>query len=159
MWYGGVRVIITDEQDRLLLVCQHHEDRDIWMLPGGAIEEGENAMMAAKREVLEETGLQVRVEDLIWHVEEVSEKRGQRFVNYFMAVILDGECKLGWDPELGPDGQVLREIRFMSPSEVSTIPHLYPAYIKDEIWDILKRYRKGIPRKHSVYRNREQFIV
>ena len=159
MWQGGVRVILTDEQDRLLLVCQHHEDRDIWMLPGGAIEEGENAMEAAKREVLEETGLQVRVRDLIWHVEEVSEKRGQRFVNYFIADIEDGECKLGWDPELGPEGQVLREVRFMNAAEVTAIPHLYPTYIKDEIWDILMRYRKGIPRTHSVYRNREQFSV
>ena len=43
-----------------------------------AIEEGENAMEAAKREVLEETGLHIRVIDLVWHVEEVSPKRGQR---------------------------------------------------------------------------------
>ncbi len=159
MWYGGVRVIISDEQDRLLLVCQHHEGRDIWMLPGGAIEEGENAMEAARREVLEETGLSIRVEELIWHVEEVSEKRGQRFVNYFMASTLDGECRLGWDPELGEDGQVLKEIRFMGQAEVEAIPHLYPPYIKDEIWDILMRYRKGMPRMHSVYRIRSQFNV
>ena len=68
MWFGGVRVIVKDEKGRVLLVCQRHEGRDIWMLPGGAIEEGENAVEAAKREVLEETGLSISVEELIWHI-------------------------------------------------------------------------------------------
>ena len=44
MWIGGVRAIILDEGDRMLLVKQHHEGRDIWMVPGGMIEEGEGAM-------------------------------------------------------------------------------------------------------------------
>ncbi len=152
-------MIVSDEEGRLLLVCQHHEGRDIWMLPGGGIEEGENAVEAAGREMLEETGLQVRVEELVWHVEEVSSKRGQRFVNYFAASAEGGQFGLGWDPELGPDGQVLREIRFMDRSQVETIPHLYPAFLRDEVWDILKRRKEGMPRIHSVYRNREQYNV
>ena len=41
MWVGGVRVIVFDDDDRLLMIRQHHEDRDIWMVPGGGIEEGE----------------------------------------------------------------------------------------------------------------------
>ena len=76
MGWSYVRVIVRDGSCRLLLVCQRHEDRDIWMLLGGAIEEGENAMEAARREVLEETGLHVRVIDLVWHVEEVSPSMG-----------------------------------------------------------------------------------
>lgn len=71
-----------DDKNRMLMVCQHHEDRDIWMVPGGGIEEGESSLEAAVREVDEETGLDVQIEKLLWHVEEVSE-RGQRFVNFF----------------------------------------------------------------------------
>ena len=37
MWVGGVRVIVFDDDDRLLMIRQHHEDRDIWMVPGGGI--------------------------------------------------------------------------------------------------------------------------
>ena len=57
MWTGGVRVIILDDENRMLMVKQHHEDHDIWMVPGGGIEAGENAAEAAVREVKEETGL------------------------------------------------------------------------------------------------------
>ena len=30
MWTGGVRVIILDDENRMLMVKQHHEDHDIW---------------------------------------------------------------------------------------------------------------------------------
>ena len=89
MWIGGVRVIVMDDKNRMLMVCQHHEDRDIWMVPGGGIEEGESSLEAAVREVDEETGLDVQIEKLLWHVEEVSE-RGQRFVNFFLGRMTGG---------------------------------------------------------------------
>lgn len=82
MWIGGVRVIVMDDKNRMLMVCQHHEDRDIWMVPGGGIEEGESSLEAAVREVDEETGLDVQIEKLLWHVEEVSE-RGQPVCEFF----------------------------------------------------------------------------
>ena len=59
MWKGGVRVILLDGNQRMLLVRQRHEGKDIWMVPGGGIEEGENAVEAGIREVREETGLSV----------------------------------------------------------------------------------------------------
>ena len=61
MWTGGVRAIVLDDSKRMLLVRQHHDGKDIWMVPGGGIEDGENAAEAAIREVEEETGLQIGV--------------------------------------------------------------------------------------------------
>ena len=109
MWVGGVRVILLDDEKRMLLVRQHHEDRDIWMVPGGHIEEGESAVDAAIREVKEEAGLDIGIDGLLWHIEEVSD-RGQRFVNFFNASLKgDGQtAKLGFDPELSENEQVLR---------------------------------------------------
>jgi acetyl-CoA carboxylase carboxyl transferase subunit beta len=60
-----------DDNHRVLVVCQHHEDKDIWMVPGGGIEEGEDTLQACIREVMEETGLEIEEGDLHWHVEEV----------------------------------------------------------------------------------------
>lgn len=154
MWAGGVRVAVIDDQGRALLVRHHYEaeGRDVWMLPGGAIEEGETSRDAAIREALEETGLVVSVGRLLWHVEEAGE-RGQRFVNFFTANIIGGKPELGQDPELG-EGQVLDDIAFFSQEEMETIENLYPAYLKSELWEALEAENS-----HETYRIREELPV
>lgn len=138
MWVGGVRVIILDNEKRVLMVRQHHEGKDIWMVPGGGVEAGENSRDAGAREVLEETGLQVKMGRLVWHVEEVSAERGHRFVNFFLAELTGGNLELGMDPEFDQEHQVLREVRFMSREELSHLEVLYPEYLKDELWSFLE---------------------
>ena len=137
MWVGGVRVVILDNKNRVLMVCQHHEDKDIWMVPGGGIEEGEDTIHAGVRELLEETGLEIEMGPLLWHVEEVSESRGQRFVNFFMGRLVGGDMHLGMDPEFDEMHQVLRDVKFMTKEELQAAEHVYPVYLKDELWDIL----------------------
>jgi 8-oxo-dGTP diphosphatase len=136
MWHGGARVIIINEQNQILLVSHRYPERDLWMPPGGAIEASETSSDAAIREVKEETGLNVEIKKLIWHVEEVSESRGQRFVDYFLAEITGGMLSLGEDPELG-DSQVLNDIGFFSQEEITKLENVYPYYIRDELWKIL----------------------
>ena len=138
MWTGGVRAIVLDDDKRMLLVRQHHDGRDIWMVPGGGIEDGESAAQAAIREVKEETGLDIGLDGLLWHVEEVSE-RGQRFVNFFLGHLTGGTdgMALGEDPELAKDAQVLREVAFLDRDKVAKLEVLYPEYLKDEFWQLL----------------------
>ena len=138
MWTGGVRVIVLDEENRILMVKHDHPERTVWMVPGGGIEEGESSAQAAAREVFEETGLEVEVSGLVWHVEEVSE-RGQRFVNFFRARVTGGELKLGHDPELAGEEQVLADIRFMSREEVAALENLYPEVLRHELWQHLEQ--------------------
>ena len=149
MWIGGVRVIIFDDKKRILLVKQSHEGRDIWLVPGGGIEDGESAAQAAVREVREETGLDIEVLRMIWHVEEVSE-RGQRFVNFFTARITGGTLELGADPEFDEDHQVLREVRFMTRDEVQNIENIYPEYLRNELWELSDDDMSG----HDVFKMR-----
>ena len=152
MWTGGVRVILLDKENRMLLVRQHHEDRDIWMVPGGRIEEGESAVEAAVREVREETELDVVITRLLWHVEEVSQ-RGQRFVNFFLGELLEDadHLRLGYDPELKDTEQVLREARFLSREEMAGLEVLYPEFLKDEFWELLD----GGKLEYNAFRMRE----
>ena len=139
MWVGGVRVVILDDKNRVLMVCQHHEERDIWMVPGGGIEDGEDTLHAGIRELLEETGLEIEMGPLLWHVEEVSESRGQRFVNFFMGRLVGGDMHLGMDPEFDDSHQVLKDVKFMTREELQAAEHVYPVYLKDELWDILEQ--------------------
>jgi 8-oxo-dGTP diphosphatase len=59
----GVFALIFDEQGRVLLA--HRNDIDWWNLPGGGMEAGETVDEAMRREVREETGLEVEVEQLV----------------------------------------------------------------------------------------------
>lgn len=139
MWVGGVRVIILDEEKRVLVVRQRHEGKDIWMVPGGGIEEGEDTLQAGIREVMEETGLEIEMGPLLWHVEEVSEERGQRFVNFFMGKLTGGSMHLGMDPEFDATHQVLKEVRFMTKEELMAEENVYPVYLRDELWNVLDK--------------------
>lgn len=151
MWIGGVRVIILNEENKMLMVKQHHEEKDIWMVPGGGIEDGESSFEAAEREVFEETGIKVKTDRLIWHVEEVSD-RGQRFVNFFMAEIAGGSLKLGMDPEFDAEHQVLREVGFFSKEEIMSLDNIYPEYLRDEFWRVLEGNYLG----YNVFKVREK---
>lgn len=53
----GAAILIVDQEHRLLLMKR--SDSGCWGPPGGAVEPGEYVEQAAKRETLEETGLEV----------------------------------------------------------------------------------------------------
>ncbi|WP_424004707.1 NUDIX hydrolase [Haloarcula salina] len=58
--HWAVGALVTDTDDRSLFV---YED-DTWKLPGGGVEAGENREAAVVREVREETGVEITVDDL-----------------------------------------------------------------------------------------------
>ena len=60
---GCSAVIFNSQKDKVLLT--RRSDDGSWCVPGGGMDPGESAEETCKREVLEETGLQVRVLRLI----------------------------------------------------------------------------------------------
>jgi len=59
----GCSAAIFDEQGRVLLTKRR--DNGQWCLPSGGVEPGESVAEACEREVLEETGLRVRVKRFV----------------------------------------------------------------------------------------------
>ncbi|RLE48819.1 MAG: NUDIX hydrolase [Candidatus Methanomethylicota archaeon] len=61
----GVGAVIIDNEKRILLVRRAAPPgRGLWAIPGGIVKLGEKLKEAVKREVKEETGLEVEVGDL-----------------------------------------------------------------------------------------------
>ena len=59
----SVTAIVRNDAGELLLV--HKTDNNLWALPGGGVDPGDSVTMAVVREVKEETGIDVEVDDLV----------------------------------------------------------------------------------------------
>lgn len=102
---GGV--IIND--DKILLVKRAKPpNKGVWAIPGGKVEFGETVFDAVKREIREETNLEVIPEELLAIVEIIKEG--------FHYVILDFICRVS-SGELRPSSDAL-EARFFSLDEI-----------------------------------------
>lgn len=101
----GVGAVVFRE-DRVLLVQRGREPSyGKWSIPGGLVELGESLQEAVVREVREETGLDVKVRDLVASLDRVIlDEKGKVEYHYILLDFLC-ECEEG---ELRPGSDVLQ---------------------------------------------------
>jgi 8-oxo-dGTP diphosphatase len=88
----GVGAIII-HQSKILIVKRANEPaKGLWSVPGGVVELGEYLHKAIKREVKEETGLEVGIERLIDAVDNIIFDEEGRIQYHY--VLLDYLCQL-----------------------------------------------------------------
>ncbi len=105
---------ILIQEDNILLAQIHSpiKDKLVWMPPGGGLTFGESMKDCLKREFKEETNLSVEVNDLV-HVNELLHKPYHAVECFFEVKKKGGTEKLGKDPELSWDRQLLHALEWI----------------------------------------------
>lgn len=65
VWLGVANLVENSKGEWLVVKKKYSGLKGLWSLPAGFVQEAETVEMAAKREVLEETGIEVDVQGLI----------------------------------------------------------------------------------------------
>ena len=131
-WSDHIRVRVNGlliRNDALLMVqlSSPIEQKRIWMPPGGGLQFGESLEMAAKREVAEETGIEVAVGPL-WYLQQVRSDGIHAIEFYYKCDHQRGTLKTGTDPEYGEE-QIIRDADFIPIDELDR-PDVFPAYLR-----------------------------
>jgi len=112
----GVGVVVW-HGERVLLVRRGKLPRaGHWSLPGGAQELGETVAAAARREVLEETGLVVEIGEVLAAVDMIEREAGRVRYHY---TLIDFSAEAA-GPELQPGGDAA-DARWFTPEEVAAL--------------------------------------
>lgn len=127
----SVRGIVLHEGKLLCVRLKAYKDhlkRDnsYWCLPGGGLDEGEALLDGVKREMLEETGIEAQIGELLY-VQQFA--HGDKDYLEFFFHITNSHDYLAIDLASSSHGQAeIEEIEFINPSE----KHVLPDFLKTE---------------------------
>jgi 8-oxo-dGTP diphosphatase len=127
--YVRVRVcgIAVDSDDRVLVIRHHAllHDGPFWAPPGGSVEWQEPLPDALRREFSEETGLIVRIGDLL-AVNEFIHPPLHTLEHFFRVYPESGTAMLGSDPEFAEP--IMEELAWMPWADLQALPesHVHP---------------------------------
>lgn len=112
----GVGAVVFDQAGRLLVVQRGHEPaKGRWSVPGGKVEAGESDVEAVRREILEETGLAVRVGALLGTVQRPGSAGVVYDIGDFDATVLG-------DPGLARSADDAADLRWVTRAELMALP-------------------------------------
>ncbi|HEY6594655.1 MAG TPA: NUDIX hydrolase [Asanoa sp.] len=109
---SAVAAVVTDDAGRVLL-CQQSQGHRRWGLPGGKVRQAESPIRAAIRDIMEETGTDAQLVDLVGIYQLTGQSLPDLVVHVFRGRVAAGEvvlnapgriCRLSWhDPDNLPE--------------------------------------------------------
>ena len=118
----GVGAIIIYEGKILLVERGGEPSRGLWAIPGGTLKLGEKLQECAAREILEETGITIRVGDCIYVFDFFQHDEGGKIKFHFVIVDFAAEYVAG---ELKASDDAA-DARWLAPEELSSLPVAKP---------------------------------
>lgn len=125
--YGNklrIRVMGIHLHDSKILLVKHKsltKSGIFWAPPGGGMQAGETAHQALKREFLEETGLNIEVKNLLF-VNEYHKEPLFAIELFFEIEIISGVLKIGNDPEMSSDMQIIDSVEYLNCEKIQANP-------------------------------------
>ena len=138
-----IRVAAIIVKDESILLVRHVKDgRSYWLLPGGGLEYGEPLDEGLRRELMEETNLEIEVGDLAIVNDSINPDGSRHVINLcFTAEIVAGEIECG-------DDHRLEEVRFVPLHELPELT-FYP----DVREELIPAIRQGFPKRAAYLGN------
>ncbi len=119
-----VRVCGILVEDSKILLLKHEGVGSagfIWSPPGGGLEFDQNAHSTLVKEFKEETDLTIEVGEFLF-VNEYQDDRFHAVELFFLVKKIEGNEKLGFDPEVPKNEQILTEMRWIDFEELKKMP-------------------------------------
>ncbi len=117
----AARVLLIDDQNRLLLLCAKFSEGEVWIMPGGTLEPGETIEQAAARQLWEETGVQsAELGPCVWtrvHEFEWGGTRYEQHERFFVVRVTSPTITL--DNSSVEELQLLSEWRWWTAEEIA----------------------------------------
>jgi len=113
-----------------------------WSPPGGGVEFGEPMTDALRREFMEETGVEIAVQQLLY-VTEFVQPPWHAVECYFLCTAAGADAVKGHDPELEEGRQMIQDVQFVKVSELGTL-NLIPTFLQSRLPALLQ-HGSGTP--------------
>ena len=109
---------ILIEDNKILLIQHHKNDKKYWLIPGGGNDWGETTKEALIREYKEETNMDIEVDEFLFFSETISPDKKRHVLNLFYKIHRnnknDSIIKLG-------EEAVLTDLKFVTKEELETM--------------------------------------
>jgi ADP-ribose pyrophosphatase YjhB (NUDIX family) len=111
----AVGVFVFDATGRVLLIERRHPPgKGLWSVPGGKVEWGEAVVDACRREVLEETGVEITVGPLVTWIERMDDAH-----HYVILDFVATPAQSDVEPRAGDDAA---NARWLTQQELELLP-------------------------------------